>query len=350
MRPWTIALLLLVVAAAAIAWTAAPRGFRLAEPTPGTPTNQANTANPAPTSNASAQLKASAHSRVTPSEPPLHTRDGCVLCHTGAGFAKKTSKASEVKAAGLGCNDCHDFGGNTEGKLRVVGTASFPNKKAMVAGTAATCIFCHNSRRNTEDPKLVQDASAPHHSVQGDMVAGTNTFTFPGTKYANSVHVALADSCVTCHMAAAPGNPADAGGHSMRMKTKDGKENLNACRPCHADIKSFNRTAYGDYDGNGTIEGIQIEVAGLIKKTEAEVLKVAKATKRASAHGAAVFYDAAGKEMKGVDPKAYKAAYNLFFVEFDGSGGVHNPAYTVQLLQSTYKALTGQDVPGATIR
>ncbi|MGE5553127.1 MAG: ammonia-forming cytochrome c nitrite reductase subunit c552 [Betaproteobacteria bacterium] len=354
MRPWTIAIILVVVAVAAIALLAGrPGGFRLAEPTPGAPSNPSNAANPAPTTNTSAQLKASAHSRITPSEPPLHTRDGCVLCHTGPGFAKQTNKAAEVSAQAIGCNDCHDFGADNkkEGKLRIVGKVTLPNKKAVDAGTAATCMTCHNSRRDIADPTTLKDSSAPHYGPQAEILRGTNAVEYPGTKYTNSAHTALADSCVTCHMAAAAGNPNDAGGHSMRMKTKDGKANLNACRPCHADIKSFDRTAYGDYDGDGTLEGLQTEVDGLLATTQEAIVKlVPGATKISHAKGKIVFEDSAGKPVATSNQKALQAAWNWLLVELDKSRGIHNPAYTVQVLQSTYKAVTGQDVPGATIR
>lgn len=355
MRPWIVAIVVMVIALGAVLWLSGRPGYRLAEPTPGTPANPANPpVSSAPSAGTqldrNAQLKASAHSRITPSQPPLETRDGCVRCHTGPGFAKQTDKAAEVSARALGCNDCHDFAGTKEAKLRIVGTVFFPNKKAMAAGTAATCITCHNSRRDTSDPSTLKQAASPHHSTQGDMVAGTNAFEVAGTKYTNSVHTALADSCVACHMAPSPGNAPDAGGHSFRMTTKDGVQNLGACRPCHPDVKSFDRPAYGDYDGDGTLEGIQSEVEGLLKKLEPEILRLAKAAKVESSHGAIKFTDAAGKEVTGVGPTALQAAYNLFFVRFDGSGGIHNPAYAVRVLQSTYRLVTGQDVPGAALR
>ena len=37
----------------------------------------------------------------------------------------------------------------------------------------------------------------------------------------------------------------------------------------------------------------------------------------------------------------YKASYNMWFVDADDSDGVHNTGYSVNLLQSSYYALTG---------
>jgi len=48
--------------------------------------------------------------------------------------------------------------------------------------------------------------------------------------------------------------------------------------------------------------------------------------------------------------KIYNALYNIFLVEDEGSFGIHNPVYAVQLLQKSYKDLAGSDVPGARIR
>ena len=65
-----------------------------------------------------------------------------------------------------------------------------------------------------------------------------------------------------------------------------------------------------------------------------------------SAHGS-VIIDANGEEMEEIPDEIYQAAYNYLLVSSDGSLGIHNPTYAVQLLQQSYKWLTGKDVPGA---
>lgn len=40
-----------------------------------------------------------------------------------------------------------------------------------------------------------------------------------------------------------------------------------------------------------------------------------------------------------------QAGFNLLAVEFDHSHGIHNAAFTVQLLQQSYKHVTGFDIP-----
>jgi len=44
------------------------------------------------------------------------------------------------------------------------------------------------------------------------------------------------------------------------------------------------------------------------------------------------------------------ALWNYNLVKNDGSLGVHNTAYSIQVLQRTYRELTGSDVPGATTK
>ena len=43
----------------------------------------------------------------------------------------------------------------------------------------------------------------------------------------------------------------------------------------------------------------------------------------------------------------YKAAYNWSFVANDRSSGIHNTGYAVNLLQSSYQAVTGSAIVGA---
>jgi hypothetical protein len=106
---------------------------------------------------------------------------------------------------------------------------------------------------------------------------------------------------------------------------------------CHAQgqFTTFNRTAYGDYDGDGTIEGIQDEVQGLLDILAAELPK--------DDEGEVSYKTATSEAERG-------AVWNYQLIAYDGSLGIHNTAFAVQVLQKTYKQLTGNDVPGATLR
>ena len=47
--------------------------------------------------------------------------------------------------------------------------------------------------------------------------------------------------------------------------------------------------------------------------------------------------------------KQREVGWNLVFIESDKSLGVHNPDYAIQLLQQSYKYLTGHDIHNAVI-
>jgi hypothetical protein len=110
------------------------------------------------------------------------------------------------------------------------------------------------------------------------MLEGINAVTtFDGTAYVltSSQHTQLLTSgalgCATCHMAAVPTSGPGAGkvgGHTFNIVDRDsGFENVdNTCNAagCHSGLTTLNRTANGDYDGDGTIEGVRTETLGLL--------------------------------------------------------------------------------------
>ena len=142
-------------------------------------------------------------------------------------------------------------------------------------------------------------------------------------------------------MAASPaeGQPGagKVGGHSFNMVVHDqidpdyGFENVeNACNTaaCHGNtgaLTEYNRTAYGDYDGNGTIDGVQDEVAGLLELVFVEI----------EAAGAVFLGHYPYWDFSGVDPNELQtvrdAVWNYEYVDNDGSLGVHNTGYAVTI-------------------
>jgi hypothetical protein len=280
-------------------------------------------------------------------------REACVRCHSGEGFIDTVEGKDEVRTSfqTITCAVCHDpHSAENEHQLRVVDKVILPDGTEVTdAGPSALCMSCHNGRR-TPDEVTKEEPSYPHYSTAAEMLAGTGGYDY-GQPVEDSIHVIKTTlGCVDCHMAATPGWADKPGGeplpghdevgeHTFRMTSADGLENIAACTGCHLDLESFNRTARGDYDGDGTVEGIQDEVQGLLD----------------------VLFDAiiaSGVEWLGrypywadVTTEAQKAAiYNWSFVDHDGSLGIHNTARAVQLLQRSYKDLTGEDVPGADLR
>ena len=243
---------------------------------------------------------------------------------------------------------CHDpHSAEHEAQLRVYDRITLPDGTEVTnAGTSAVCMTCHNGRVGP-DQVAEDEPIYPHYSTAAEMLTGTGGYDY-GEAVGDSAHKVMGISCVDCHMAPTPGWADDeeggeglpghdeVGGHTFNMTSEDGVENIAACTKCHADLEDFNRTAAGDYDGDGSVEGIQDEVQGLLGMLLEAI-------------------QASGAERLDHDPywenvttEAQKAAiYNWSFVSHDNSLGVHNAARSVQLLQRSYKDLTGQEVAEA---
>ncbi|MFQ5794117.1 MAG: multiheme c-type cytochrome [Candidatus Bipolaricaulia bacterium] len=279
--------------------------------------------------------------------------ESCVRCHSGEAFVDMAEGKEELRLGfqTITCAVCHDpHSAEHETQLRVVDEVTLPDGTEVTGvGASALCMSCHNGRRG---PGEVAEAEPhyPHYSTAAEMITGTGGFDY-GESVEDSIHVTMTRvGCVDCHMAATPGwadrertqplpGHDEVGAHTFNVTSSDGVENLAACTSCHLDLKNFNRTARADYDGNGTVEGIQDEVQSLLDLVFDAIL-------------------ASGVEWLGhypywdnVTTEAQKAAiFNWSFVDHDGSLGIHNTARAVQLLQRSYTGLTGEDVPGADLR
>jgi len=285
--------------------------------------------------------------------------EGCQRCHTNEGFVQfvKTGKVDPKQVVAnpspIGCFTCHAPHDTGNFALRKTTKVSLENGAVFDKGKANLCANCH---RSTTTPKNeVRARSIPfdfwgaHHGPQADMLLGTNAYEFPGKKYSSSPHASLPKAdCVTCHMTQPSGRYALApsiGGHSFRIAGEvheDPKVNVAGCLGCHSDMKQlrgkalFDVQAKADYDGDGTVESVQEEVQGLadriINKQGTGLLQTMKDP----------LYDAKGKFIRNkieYPIGVVAALYNYKFVVEDGSKGVHNTAYAVQLLMDSIKAL-----------
>jgi hypothetical protein len=183
------------------------------------------------------------------------------------------------------------------------------------------------------------------------MLSGTNAYEFPGKKYSNSAHGVLpAANCVTCHMTQPAGRYSlspSLGGHSMRLAGEVHERPtviVAGCLSsgCHGEMKQvagkdfYDRKPAADYNGNGKIESIQEEVQGLLHKIiNGQGTGLLQTMKDPP-------YDAKGRFINSKTQypiEVVAALYNYKFVEEDGSQGIHNTAYAVQLLLDSIKAL-----------
>jgi hypothetical protein len=156
-----------------------------------------------------------------------------------------------------------------------------------------------------------------------------------GIALKTSNHIgATVDACVKCHMYAVPNNAQGVqliGGHSFRMSSPTGVDDMLACAQCHGSTlgTSFDQVRFvfngeGDLDGDGVINGLQTEVKGMIAKIIAALPQK-------------------NGKLSGPDTtwsKDQRSAYwNAITAQEDRSNGIHNAKYIVSALLGSYKVL-----------
>jgi nitrate/TMAO reductase-like tetraheme cytochrome c subunit len=293
---------------------------------------------------------------------PIRTDANCVKCHTGEGFVMVYVKGEPQMAlpdsVGVTCSTCHDpHGGPNEHQLRLVGNFTFPTGVTFFnPGTGGLCMRCHNGRQANPESYALTSYRGPHHSTQGDMLAGTGAVSF-GLSFAfNSAHtVVVDDTCVACHMAESPHatlEPPMVGEHSFSMRDTNGTPQLdddvinaaNACATsaCHPGLdSSYERPAYGDFDGNGVTEGTQTEVLGLLTILKDGIIANFSGTSWNSETNAISISSA---NFNNLTDDQKRVMWNYNFVVYDGSNGVHNTSYAVQLLQRSYYGIYNRPI------
>jgi hypothetical protein len=294
------------------------------------------------------------------------TRTSCAPCHSGTGHVQWIKEGRPVNEFGLPaaitdvpettkhtCATCHDpHDATNEHQLRFENTQLGDGTPISMGeyGTGANCMQCHRSRRNAVDyTSDIGNASShygPHHGPQADLLIGANAPDY-GIEFKSSPHkVAAENTCNDCHMAGEHldpnGNVNLVGGHSWNMNDAEGNDHVEACAPCHGNIgDSFKDKKYyvngnADLDGNGTAEGLQIEVHGLMERLalllppvgENEVVIVGDST--------------------NLTLEIMRAGYVYIWVEEDRSFGIHNPRFTYELLVAAIEEMGGVvNVPDA---
>lgn len=279
----------------------------------------------------------------------------CARCHDGQGYIDFT-KGNIAQLANKGdhqmisCATCHDPHGNDQPYgLRIADRAAdtlgngyqYANDGSLNLGNGKLCLDCHKARVNNEvltASKVSSSHWGPHHSTQGDVYMGQNAAQFDDTPFQSGFHkIAVEDGCVGCHQIDTPrmpnqGIPAPhqdtVGGHTYKLY--DPQTNFyytKSCEPCHGTMSSWDDLiAQSDYDNDGQQEPIQAEVKGLItmlKKSlppmDSEEVNFAEITSE----------------------RQKKAYYNLQLVEYDGSYGMHNAKFAVDVLQKSIGTLIG---------
>ncbi|MFQ6617895.1 MAG: ammonia-forming cytochrome c nitrite reductase subunit c552 [Fidelibacterota bacterium] len=286
----------------------------------------------------------------------------CAKCHEGeeamkylsdpSAYSPPQSLPAAEELLPLVCATCHDpHDATNEHQLRTVADITLVDNAGETpvitsGGAGKLCMQCHHARRSATSPDQINEGYAhfgPHENPQTDMLFGESGYELVDTTFIfrSSGHNKIEETCVKCHMNMIPYTGAAAvTGHEFEPTPE-------ACAECHGSITAFTDIiAKDDYDGNGVVEPVMVEVDSLLAKLKRAVIENSKS---AAARDSllASFSMVGDTTISTLDQR--KAAYNWFFVNSDGSHGVHNPVYAIQLLQQSYELITGSPVPGAVI-
>jgi hypothetical protein len=325
----------------------------------------------------SSQWKNSKHFVATqyPSGPG---RGSCVQCHTGTGFITTYDPdyngVVETTYSNINCQTCNDpHSKENEHQIRKLSDVTLKNSEVISeGGLGKVCMNCHMARRDAESYIVEQLGKSsgissnfgPHNGPQTDMLMGTNAAEY-GVPVGVSPHNEIVENtCVTCHMQEFDGSSIteietqfgvstikaeelrdNVFGHSFWNAYTDSEdarfENVKACNACHVGIESFDDIkAQQDFDGDGTIEGVQSEVRGMLTAL-ATLLPPAGPKDFDDVHADSDHDDYTEAEAK--------ALYNFLFVFKDGSYGVHNTAYAINIMEASFNALAAGDIGTGTI-
>jgi hypothetical protein len=288
------------------------------------------------------------------------SRVACQSCHTAQGFVEIAvngeSATSSMPESGITCVACHDpHNDENPAQLRTVEAVTLPNKQVFDGGSGNLCANCHHSR--IADPNVTNNPDTgsyrgAHYGPMADVMLGSSAYDW-GTPFTlgSSVHYRVTeDSCVQCHQGTPTQqgvtNPVAIGGHTFQinLKIEDNSTTSTvatscATAECHPGLTTTDRIPGSgrDYNGNGTIEGVQTEVAGILEILKTELVKIAKTTLDAETGVIGI----ASADWKLLTQDQRGALYNYNLIVKDKSRGIHNGPFTVAVLQRTYGKLMG---------
>ena len=246
------------------------------------------------------------------------TSADCAGCHSGGGFSAMVAagltpdkvEAGDPNPTRQDCRACHNIHTTytaDDWSLETTAPVTLYAFEGVTydGGKGNLCANCHQPRRAfaaDENGMVNVDSThwGPHHGPQTATLLGVGgAGDVEGTRSPHAM--AVADTCVTCHLYN--------DNHSF-------EPNVAVCQQCHSDAENFD------------IEGVQTQVDGLV--AELKDALIAKG-----------LLDEEGEPVVGEYPEAEAGAlWNYIWVAVeDKSHGVHNPSYTIALLQASIDAL-----------
>ena len=286
-------------------------------------------------------------------------RSGCYPCHSGGAFIEWVTAGKDTTgfaAAGkwtaasgnipIACATCHEPQGRT--MRRTPGTSAPRRWTAFCAVTARQvggygllCMNCHKARYDVRvrvQPNKPPyfgfvNRYGPHESPQADMFYGVGGYQYDDKTFTGvNTHSGLEHGCVTCHMAER--GSALLPNHQMSMDEADyvGSpqpfDPLESCAGCHGTITSYNDIkAFYDFDDNGSIDGVQTEIQGLLDKLKAILPKDPDTGEPVTMLKDSLLVKDRADYVEGI--------WNYYLVTNDGSMGIHNAAYAAALLRKS---------------
>jgi hypothetical protein len=243
---------------------------------------------------------------------------GCAGCHSGATFSARVVAGQSPADVEEGdpnptrqdCRTCHQIHTTYTGEdfalettdpvtLYVLPEVTFDGGKGNL------CANCHQPRAAFPEAvdgniEITSIRFGPHYGQESMLLLGVGG---TGVEGSPSVHYGVVeDTCVTCHL----------GNHTFVPV-------IAACQTCHADAENFD------------INGVQTRVEELFAELEAALL--AKGMISGTPEEGYL-------PVPGTYPEAEVAALWNYRVLFeDRSRGVHNPDYTIALLEASIEAL-----------
>lgn len=297
------------------------------------------------------------------------------------------------------CYTCHDgFYEHGEASCDADNNRATVNSVACETIDQAATQYVRQVHYNPQAPVL--EGNGALSDLNGD---GTADFTLDENSFHSDENFTLAgatgddslpsenNKCVTCHMATGPTAEEEGyghlGGHAFKLRSEHGIGHLlgeeteddavaeegdlqlvSICQNCHLSLTDFNREARDDYDGDGDTEGIQDEVEGLLValSTKIRAQDTARINQTSGTTESAGVITVNTLSYTGANTNAQTDSFNALsatlrrgvwnhnLIVRDGTLGIHNAAFTIQVLQGTYTAVGGNsfatDYPNAEVR
>jgi PKD repeat protein len=261
-------------------------------------------------------------------------------CHTHEGFLRElgTITSSDSAYSVIGCFTCHlPHTGNVNtwnaDTLRgLLPTVELNNGEFIKMGKSDNCLHCHQaaSAPDITQSTVITAGWGPHYSPQADMITGSGGHFIEFDRGAN-VHQGdtITGGCIVCHygVGSAPGQGYEFAEHTFRLQDTLGgdttyfTDNCGKTSTCHNGSTAETIVDFYNFE---TIDSIRSKADHL-----ESILKTA---------GILNAFDQQGKELvPGITIKAEEARvlYNYLLVRMDGTEGVHNPLYALELLDTS---------------